>query len=440
MCNSGKWEPRAEGRQDRSRSGGGGRRPWRMIAAVLGLAVALAPVTDVGSSGNPASAATGSGGGVSAFGDATAYSAPPGSQLNAPVTGIGSTPDHNGYWLVGGDGGVFNYGDAGFYGSGVGTYPYPLVGVVGIAPTPDGRGYWIADHGGYAFTFGDAPDENPTLGLSPNAPVVGIAPVPHALGYWLAGADGGVFSLGAAGFHGSMGGTPLNAAVVGIAPTADGRGYWLVAADGGVFSFGDAGFHGSMGGQPLDAAVVGIAPTADGRGYWLVAADGGVFSFGDATFHGSLGAAPPSSDTPVVGMAATPDGNGYWLATTDKSLPPPTPVPSVPYDCNQPSDPAAVEPSSISLACADGNSSLIDLTWSSWTATSALASGQFTYNLCHPDCAGGTFVTYPASVWLGYPVETSVGEEFSAVRYSYADPSAPGGWSTFTQLLETSPS
>ncbi len=137
-------------------------------------------------------------------------------------------------------------------------------------------------------------------------------------------------------------------------------------------------------------------------------------------------------------MATTSDGNGYWLATTDKSVPF-SPVPTVPYDCNQPTDPLAVEPSYISLACADGNASLIDLTWSSWTASGALASGAYTHNLCQPDCAQGTFATSAASVWLGYPVETGAGEEFSTVRYTYADPSAPGGWATFTALLETSP-
>jgi len=36
-------------------------------------------------------------------------------------------------------------------------------------------------------------------------------------------------------------------------------------------------------------------------------------------------------------------------------------------------------------------------------------------------------------------IETRAGEEFSAVRYTYVDPSAPGGWSTFANLLETSP-
>ena len=35
-----------------------------------------------------------------------------GHPLNAPIVGIASTPTGNGYWLVGADGGVFNFGDA----------------------------------------------------------------------------------------------------------------------------------------------------------------------------------------------------------------------------------------------------------------------------------------------------------------------------------------
>jgi hypothetical protein len=35
----------------------------------------------------------------------------------APIIGITATPDRKGYWLVGADGGVFAFGDAGFYGS-----------------------------------------------------------------------------------------------------------------------------------------------------------------------------------------------------------------------------------------------------------------------------------------------------------------------------------
>src|SRR5581483_1538331 len=47
----------------------------------------------------------------------------------------------SGYWLVGTDGGIFNYGSAGFFGS---TGAIPLnQPIVGMAATPDGRGYWM---------------------------------------------------------------------------------------------------------------------------------------------------------------------------------------------------------------------------------------------------------------------------------------------------------
>jgi hypothetical protein len=38
-------------------------------------------------------------------------------KLNKPVVGLASSPDGGGYWLVASDGGIFNYGDAGFFGS-----------------------------------------------------------------------------------------------------------------------------------------------------------------------------------------------------------------------------------------------------------------------------------------------------------------------------------
>ncbi len=37
--------------------------------------------------------------------------------VDEPVVAMAATPDGKGYWLVGSDGGIFNYGDAGFYGS-----------------------------------------------------------------------------------------------------------------------------------------------------------------------------------------------------------------------------------------------------------------------------------------------------------------------------------
>jgi hypothetical protein len=161
----------------------------------------------------------------------------------APVVGMASTPDGAGYWLVGSDGGVFSYGDAGFYGS--------------------------------------------AGGLHLNAPVVGMASTPDGKGYWSVGSDGGVFSYGDAGFYGSAGGLHLNAPVVGMASTPDGKGYWSVGSDGGVFTYGDAGFYGSANRSALPTPAIGIAATSSGTGYWLLTANGGIATYGDALFFGA---------------------------------------------------------------------------------------------------------------------------------------------------------
>ena len=225
--------------------------------------------------------------------------------LAAPIVGMASLPSGNGYYLVGADGGVFNFGGAPYHGS---TYTYGITGLSGKHPL--------------------------------NAPIVGMASTPHGNGYWLVAADGGVFNFGSAKFYGSTytygitglsGKHPLNAPIVAIVPTPDGHGYWLIAKDGGVFDFGDAHFYGSTytygitglsGKHPLAAPIVGAAASPGGGGYYLVAADGGVFDFGDAHFDGSsyslgytgLGGSNPLP-SPVASIAPDPNGNGYWAIT-----------------------------------------------------------------------------------------------------------------------------
>jgi hypothetical protein len=239
---------------------------------------------------------------------ATPLPSSPTGSLNAPIVGMASTPDSRGYWLVAGDGGIFTFGDAGFYGSKGGqSLNAP---VVGMASTPDGKGYWLVAGDGGIFCFGDANFYGSKGGQQLNAPVVGMASTPDGKGYWLVASDGGIFTFGDGNFYGSKGGQSLNAPVVGMASTPDGNGYWLVAGDGGIFTFGDGNFWGSQGGKPLNGSVVGMARTPDGNGYWLVASDGGIFTFGDANFYGSAGGQP--INYPVVGMASAGSIGGYW--------------------------------------------------------------------------------------------------------------------------------
>ena len=222
----------------------------------------------------------------------------------------------SGYWLVAGDGGVFSFGTAGFFGSAKPARPRRPV--VGMAASASGRGYWLVASDGGVFSFGDARFFGSTGGLSLNKPIVGLAASPSGRGYWLVASDGGVFSFGDAGFFGSTGGLSLNRPIVGLAASPSGRGYWLVASDGGVFSFGDAGFYGSTGALTLNKPIVAIAASPSGRGYWLVGADGGVFTFGDASQVGS--AASPGLPSAIVGSSAT--GAALLMAGADGSVVP----------------------------------------------------------------------------------------------------------------------
>jgi Pro-kumamolisin, activation domain/IPT/TIG domain len=221
-----------------------------------------------------------------------------------------------GYRFVASDGGIFSYGDAGFYGSAGGS---PLnAPVVGMADTPSSNGYWLVATDGGIFTYGDARFFGSMGGQHLNKPIVGMAATPDGGGYWLVASDGGIFSYGDAQFYGSTGGTNLNKPIVGMASTSDGNGYWLVASDGGIFAYGDAQFDGSTGSIHLNSPVVGMAAGPGGNGYWLVAADGGIFNYGSANFYGSAGSL--HLNKPVVGMAATPNGQGYWLVASDGGI------------------------------------------------------------------------------------------------------------------------
>ena len=235
-------------------------------------------------------------------------------EVNSPIVGMAATVDGGGYWEVASDGGIFAFGDAGFYGSEGGR---PLnAAIVGMAGAPEGSGYWEVASDGGIFAFGAAGFYGSQGGRLLNAPIVAMASTPDGGGYWEVASDGGIFAFGDAAFYGSEGGRQLNAPIVGMAVSPSGHGYWLVASDGGIFSFGDATFWGSTGGLHLNEEVVGIAATVDGGGYWEVASDGGVFAFGDADFSGSTGSL--HLVRPMVGLAASP--TGYWEVASDGGI------------------------------------------------------------------------------------------------------------------------
>jgi hypothetical protein len=276
-----------------------------LLATVLGLGAAIAVSAPAGAE----SAAT-----VHALGGAPSLGAP-NSPLNAPIVGIAATRRGYGYWLLAGDGGIFSYGNARFYGStGAMRLNQP---VVGISPKPSGRGYWLVASDGGIFSFGDAHFYGSTGAMHLNQPIIGMAPTRNGRGYWLVASDGGIFSFGNARFHGSTGATVLMSTIAGMATTRSGNGYWLASADGRVFNFGDApAMHRVVPTSP----IVGLQSTPNSTGLWLVSSDGAVFTTGSARYLGGANG-PSSAVEQAVGIARPATGSGYWIVMSPSGPP-----------------------------------------------------------------------------------------------------------------------
>jgi ribosomal protein L24E len=83
---------------------------------------------------------------------------------------MASSPTGKGYWFVASDGGIFAFGDAGFFGSAANG---SLVPVVGMAATKSGTGYRVARVDGSVLSFGSAAAGGGLTGTL-SAPIVGI--------------------------------------------------------------------------------------------------------------------------------------------------------------------------------------------------------------------------------------------------------------------------
>jgi hypothetical protein len=237
----------------------------------------------------------------------TTTTGPAAGPTNTPATG---KPSGSGYWALGSDGHVYNFGDAPALGN-------AAADAVDLEPTPTGKGYWILNRDGTVQAFGDAiPLGNIDMSkLAKGEEPASLSATPAGQGYWVFTNRGRVLTFGDAAFLGDMSGTKLNGPVLGSVATPTGKGYYMVASDGGIFAFGDATFAGSMGGKKLNAPVQSLVPDGDGHGYWLVAADGGIFAF-DASFRGSMGGT--KLNKAVVGMVRY--GDGYLMVGSDGGI------------------------------------------------------------------------------------------------------------------------
>ncbi len=215
----------------------------------------------------------------------------------------------HGYWMLGGAGAVYRFGNA----PGLGNAA--TLQAVDFEASASGYGYWVVDSAGRVFAFGDAHADGNAPALVPGDSITSLSRTASGNGYWLFSRLGHVYPFGDAHFYGDLRSVHLNGGVIDSVRTPSGHGYYMVATDGGVFSFGDAHFHGSTGNLRLNAPVRSLVPDPDGAGYWLVAADGGVFAF-DAPFRGSMGGS--HLNQPIVGMVSF--GTGYLMVAADGGI------------------------------------------------------------------------------------------------------------------------
>jgi hypothetical protein len=347
-----------------------------------------------------------------------------------------------GYWTVTPAGAVTPHGSAPAPGSPAASNLRLTKPIVGMAGTPDGLGYWLVASDGGIFNYGDAAFYGSTGAVHLNKPIVGMAATPDGKGYWLVASDGGIFSYGDAAFYGSAGALHLNKPIVGMASTSDGDGYWLIATDGGIFNYGDAHFYGSTGAIRLNMPIVGLAPTPDGHGYWLVAFDGGVFTFGDAGYYGSTAGRGEFA----YGLVINPSTPGYSVVTADGNAAkfgPPTPGANI-----QPSSPPGTTTTTTTTTTRPPRSTTTTTRppRSTTTTTRPPRSTTTTTTGAQPTTttttrAPGTTTTTgePGTTTTTGRATTSTPPTSGLQQGAYVSSQSPSGMTSFAQQTETTP-
>ncbi|MEW6474128.1 MAG: N-acetylmuramoyl-L-alanine amidase [Actinomycetota bacterium] len=136
------------------------------------------------------------------FGDAALW----GQLFPVPVNtvGLAATPTGRGYWIATADSRVFAFGDAllaGTAGSTLaaggmeGASTRPSGPIVAIAASPDGQGYWLLGRDGGVFSFG-VPFYGSVVERRPYEKAVDLRATDSGAGYYVTGSDGAVFAFG----------------------------------------------------------------------------------------------------------------------------------------------------------------------------------------------------------------------------------------------------
>jgi hypothetical protein len=135
-----------------------------------------------------------------------------------------------------------------------------------------------------------------------------------------------------------------------------------------------------------------------------------------------------------MATAAAPLASASPTSTAVPAVPTPTPTVTalanvgVVSECDEaPPHPLSREPSVIILACADAGIGVQDLTWTSWTASSATGQGVLWENECVPtaSCGENKFSHYPVAVTLSVVKASAAGQWFSQLTVTWKDGRPP---------------
>lgn len=91
------------------------------------------------------------------------------------------------------------------------------------------------------------------------------------------------------------------------------------------------------------------------------------------------------------------------------------------------------------FACADFNSLVDELTWSTWTAHGARGLGRLVENDCTPTCVAGKVFSYPVTIELGQAIPTHYGLLFTTYKVVARSPIRPTKAHRLTGTFETTP-
>jgi len=128
----------------------------------------------------------------------------------------------------------------------------------------------------------------------------------------------------------------------------------------------------------------------------------------------------------LIGVGIALVRSHHDATSSPVTSPTPWPTPTSVLNVNTPAShiytymceyPKSHKPDSIYFACADGNTGISDIHWSTWTPRSAQGTGTYFANDCKPYCAAGKFSYTHVSLRLDTPIQ--MGPDIYLTQLSY---------------------